>query len=150
MMNGPWSRKHLRSIQVAYQGTDYFNDYFPQLESVYISGYAGLAGFNTMLIRLIANVMGLKTEIIRSSELNIKTKGEQKILDIIKKLGGDRYISGTGAGSKRYIVPEHFKWAGIELVWQKFEHPVYQQKWGEFVPGLSAIDFIMNTGGKKL
>lgn len=145
-----WIRKHLRSIEVAYEKTQYFNNYFPQLEEIYLSGCTGLAGFNTMLIKLIASFMGIKTEIVRSSELGIKTQGEQKILDIIKKLGGDRYISGAGAGSKRYIVPEHFKEAGIELVWQDFKHPVYQQTRGEFVPGLSAIDYLMNTGGTKL
>jgi len=148
--NRTWIRKHLRSIECSYGNTKYFNDYFPQIETIYNSGLTNLAGLNTALIRLITSFLDIKTEIVRSSELGIKTQGEQKILDIIKKLGGNRYISGAGAGSKRYIVPEHFKETGIELVWQDFKHPVYQQTRGEFVPGLSAIDYLMNTGGKKL
>ena len=40
--------------------------------------------------------------------------------------------------------------AGLELIYQDFEHPVYEQtNTPEFVPGLSVIDALMNCGFVK-
>ena len=37
--------------------------------------------------------------------------------------------------------------AGLDLIYQNFEHPLYQQvNAREFVPGLSIIDAMMNCG----
>ena len=38
------------------------------------------------------------------------------------------------------------KGLGIKLLYYDFEHPVYKQLWGDFIPNLSVIDFLFNCG----
>ena len=75
--------------------------------------------------------------------------GLQKIIELIQSVGGTKYISGTGAGSRRYIDGEVFKKEQIELVWQpelKFVYPQYNSE--QFVKNLSIIDVLFNAKDK--
>ena len=69
------------------------------------------------------------------------------IINIVKELGCHRYLSGIGA--RDYYVPELYEQAGIEVIWQAFEHPVYPQQYGGFIPYLSSIDLLFNCGIEK-
>jgi hypothetical protein len=40
---------------------------------------------------------------------------------------------------------DKFQQAGITIGCQDYRHPVYPQLWGEFLPYLSIVDFLMNT-----
>ena len=142
-----WRKKHLRSIIFAYKKAPFFNQYIKEIKRIYNTHWNKLVDLNVSLIKLFNKILGIKTEMVFSSDLKIETTGEQKIIDIVKKLNGDAYISGTGAGSKRYIIPEDFKREGIKLIWRDFQCPTYHQLWGEFVPNLSVIDYLMCEGG---
>jgi len=143
-----WRKKHLRSIVFAYKKAPFFNQYIGQIEKIYKTHWEKLYELNTTLIILFNRFFGIKTKLIFSSELELEDLyGEEKILAIIKKLGGDTYISGRGIGSLRYIKKEDFKKENIKLIWQDFKCPTYHQLWGEFVPNLSAIDYLMCEGG---
>ena len=39
---------------------------------------------------------------------------------------------------------------GIKLEYQHFEHPIYKQLWGDFIPYMSVIDLLFNEGDKSL
>jgi hypothetical protein len=43
-----------------------------------------------------------------------------------------------------------FEAAGIAVETQQYEHPVYAQQHGEFVPSLSALDLLLNHGDEAL
>jgi hypothetical protein len=104
---------------------------------------------NIALIRLLKDILGIKTEIITSSMLKIgNPKGSERNLAICKYLGADIYLSGEGARS--YNNEKEFEREGIKLVYTNFKHPVYHQIWGDFVPNLSIIDLLFNEGGKSL
>jgi len=70
------------------------------------------------------------------------------LISLLKNVGTTEYISGQAA--KKYIEPEKFEKAGIKLTWFEYNHPIYPQIRGEFVPYLSAIDLLMNTGEKAI
>jgi len=54
-------------------------------------------------------------------------------------------LCGGGAGG--YQADQKFADAGIELIYQDFQHPTYPQgDSAAFVPGLSIIDALMNCG----
>lgn len=79
-----------------------------------------LCEFNISLIRLIADCLGLKTKIVLASDLEKyeDLKKQDLIIDIVKKLGGTVYISGTGAQS--YQDEKSFIEQGIELRYDRF------------------------------
>ena len=58
---------------------------------------------NTALIRQILESLKIKRDIRFSSELNVEGIGVEKIVNIVKAVGGDEYLSGEGKGSLRYI-----------------------------------------------
>ena len=80
---------------------------------------------------------------MRSSELPITSKKSDLILDLCRYFQADRYISG--ALGKNYLEEVRFKEAGISIEYQDYQHPVYPQLWGEFLPYMSIVDFWMNT-----
>jgi hypothetical protein len=45
---------------------------------------------------------------------------------------------------------KQFQENGISLKFHQYEHPVYPQLYGEFIPYLSIIDLLMNTGREAL
>ena len=42
------------------------------------------------------------------------------------------------------------KRVGIRVLRQEYRHPVYPQRWGEFVPYLSGLDLLLAHGDKAL
>jgi WbqC-like protein family len=66
------------------------------------------------------------------------------MLNLTKAVGGDVYLSGpTG---HRYLEPELFPAAGVQLRYHEFTPFEYPQLHGAFVPGLSCFDYIANCG----
>jgi hypothetical protein len=61
-------------------------------------------------------------------------------------VGVNRYYSS--AGSKVYMEEEKYLFAeaGIEVVYQAWQHPMYVQRGVEFVSHLSVVDALMNIG----
>ena len=75
-------------------------------------------------------------------------EGDQPLLKICKAVGADTYLAG-GHGA-RYMDGARFRDAGITVVYQQYEHPVYVQQHGEFVPFLSGVDLLLNYGDESL
>ena len=146
-----WNEKHWNSINENYKQTKFFSEYKNQFEIIYMKKWEKLIELNLEIIKLIMKILKIESEIKFSSELNISSKGTEKILDIIKKLDGKKYISGTGTGSKRYLngKEEMFEKEGIVLEFKNFQTQDYQQMYEKIIPNLSIIDMLFNIGSKK-
>ncbi len=73
---------------------------------------------------------------MRSSEIctvDNAVQGMDKIIYILKKLNADKYITGQGEGSKRYINESTFKKEKIELIWHDYKHIEYIQLHEPFI-----------------
>ena len=92
----------------------------------------------------IAGKFGIKPKFVRSSEFHFETKREEKVIDLCVAVGGTRYISGNGA--RVYQAPEHFAKRGVELTYLEYKPIEYPQLWKEFLPCMSALDYIFNCG----
>ena len=140
-----WKKKHWESIKQGYSKAPFFTKYASIFQEIYNTEWEYLADLNICLIKKIADVMGLKTKFIISSEIKVEGVKTERLINILKKIGATEYISGPGA--KDYIEVDRFKESGIRLYWYEFEHPAYPQRGDEFVPYLSLIDLLLNTGG---
>ncbi len=143
-----WNKKHWESIRQNYSKAPFFEKYAPIFREVYENEWEGLASLNITLIKKIAEILGLKTKFIVSSELNVEGVKTERLLNMLKKVGAGEYISGPGA--KDYIEVDGFKENNIKLYWYEYQHPVYPQKRGEFIPYLSVIDLLFNTGDEAI
>jgi len=139
-----WREEHLRLIEINYQKAAFFNQIFGDLIKNYKFASDSLSNFNINFITSIARKFGFNNKFILASDLNLYTKKEQKVIDIVKSLNGNVYYSGTGA--KAYQDSGNFEKEGIRLTYSDFNPFKYEQLWGEFEHNVSVIDYLMNYG----
>ena len=146
-----WSTNHWNSIKQNYAKSSFFLSFQDQFKDIFDKEWNLLIDLNVTLIKTILNILEIKTKIVRSSQIGIHDSGTEKILQTVKMLGGNQYLTGWGTGSRRYIEgkDEQFRNHGIEIIIQKFNHPVYPQLFGEFIPNLTICDTLFNVGAKK-
>jgi hypothetical protein len=77
----------------------------------------------------------------------VEAKSTELLMQIVKKVGGDIYLSGFGG--VKYQEETEFAKAGIKLMYSDFNHPVYKQLWGDFIPNLSVMDLLFNMGNES-
>lgn len=138
-----WRDKHLKTIAAAYGDAPRFAHFFPLLEQVYARGHELLVDLNMELLRLFAGELGVSTPLVMASSRPTAARKSERILDLVLGFGGSSYMSGFG--SREYLEERLFKNNGIRVLWREFEHPEYPQRYGAFVKGLSAMDYLMNT-----
>jgi hypothetical protein len=139
-----WVKKHLKTIEANYRRAEYYNQVFEDYQTLITKEYNNISDLDQAVIEWILKKFDIKTNLVKSSDLNIDSVKENKIIDICKSLNGDVYYSGTGA--KAYQNENTFKDSGIELQYSTFNQITYPQLWGNFEPNVSVIDFLMNCG----
>jgi hypothetical protein len=150
--NSGWNRKHLANINNFYRKSQYFDVYYNDLEKFYTKDYVKLIDLNVDLIKYFCSKLGIDTNIVYSSDIcgdKEFENGLDKILYILENLKTTEYITGSGAGSERYILDEEFEKRKIKLVWNEYEHPTYKQMYGDFESHLAIIDLLFNYGDKS-
>ena len=140
-----WKIKHLKNIESFYKRAPFFQEIFPQLETLFKPEYSNLADMNIEIIKWFANHLGITAKFYRSSDFHLNTKREEHVIDICVLLDADVYLSGQGA--KAYQIEDHFTDKGIQLKYINFKQTPYEQLWGkDFLPSMSALDYVMNCG----
>ncbi len=139
-----WRQKHLSMIRHAYCKAKAFREVFAMLEEAYAMPCTSLRDLNVALLRKTAALLGLYTPTVFSSELGVSGARTERLVDICRRVGADTYLSGMGARS--YLDEELFREAGIDVLWREYDTPRYPQLHGDFIPGLSVVDFLMNCG----
>ena len=146
-----WKQNHWNLITNAYSKAPYFDDYKDDIMEILFSDYTMLGDFDIFAVVKISELLGLNLpDFIKSSDMdNAKGKKVDFILNVCNELSADEYISGIAA--KNYIdykAFQKFEQNKVELFWFEYPHPVYPQIGNEFLPYLSVIDLLFNTGEK--
>ena len=149
-----WNEKHLNNIKNFYGKTKYFNDYYPDLEKFYTKTYDKLIDLNMDMNKWFFKLLDINTEIKYSSQICYyqdvfklnELKGLDKIIHILKQTNTTQYITSKGPGASRYIDEKVFKDSNIELIWNEYKHPTYNQQFGDFIPYMSILDLLFNEG----
>jgi WbqC-like protein family len=138
-----WRKKLLRTFEMAYKKAPYFREIYKLIELILGTKNSHIGGLIKDSIKEITNYLDIKTEIITSSAEfgNTQLKGQERILDICKKLKADQYINPIG-GSDIYS-RSLFQDAGIQLNFLQTTTVKYHQFDEEFYPNLSIIDVLM-------
>ena len=139
-----WNKKHADSLKAFYAKAPYFKEVYSILQDIYESRWENLAELNIEIIMRIVNMLDIERKFIRYSTLKPQGKKMDMIIELCKKVGATVYFSGKGA--MKYQDPKVFEENGIKLVYQEFEHPVYPQRFGEFISNLSILDMLFNVG----
>ncbi len=143
---GNWQRKHWRTIELAYRKAPFFDLYAGDLLRILSEPWCLLRDLDEALFRFCAKCIGIDRPIRRASTMGLTGKKSALVLDMCRKAGASEYL--FGALGRGYADVEAFRAAGIEPLFQTFEHPTYRQLGPGFVPYLSVLDALMNVGGE--
>jgi hypothetical protein len=147
-----WRGNQQQQLEQAYKSAPFSKTMLSIVKSVFENDCSNLSTIAQFSTQALANFFGIssKQRILWSSQLNIYGKGSERVLNIVKSLGGTTYI--TGHGARNYLDHSAFEKSGVTVQYMKYRCTPYAQLHGEFNPFVSALDLIANCGrdGKKL
>jgi WbqC-like protein family len=144
----PWQRRHWRTIEHNYCKAPYFGAYSAKLHSFYQVKWETLVALNETMLRWLLAELGIEITFLCASDHNFEGTKSALVLDMCRKLGATTYI--FGALGRDYADTAAFADAGIEVQFHRYEHPTYPQQHGGFVPHLSVLDLLLNSGPDSL
>jgi hypothetical protein len=144
----PWQRDLVNTIQCNYRKTPYWRDLGDELCALVVKPCSRLVDFNLSVIFLMMRKLGLEREWKLASSLGTAHGGSDLILEICVKMETERYLSGRDG--RNYLDEKPFAEAGIQVLYQDFQHPGYSQLHGAFESALSVIDLYFNHGPASL
>ncbi len=145
----PWARKHWRTIEQAYGKAAFFCEHEAWLRDTYQRDWEWLNDLNLHLLDYFIAALGIRTRIVRASELDVPGAATQRLANLIHVVGGTRYYSGAYA-LDAYLDASMLEKAGIVLELQEWTTPAYPQLYEPFAPDLSILDLLLNCGPESL
>ena len=139
-----WAERHWLSLRHNYCKAPFWDEYCGFFEQTYRKDWKLLIDLNLYLIKGLMVIFNLRTPLVMASSLGVSGSKNEAILAKCRKVGAETILSGNGA--KGYIKINLFNEAGIEVVFQDFCHPTYQQCYGDFVSNLSVVDYLFCNG----
>lgn len=144
-----WGPNHFATLRHAYREAGFFSTYAGAFRKVLEARWERLVDLDIAMIEVLREAFGIRTPLLRSSELGVDGAKAGLILNLCKALGADQLLAGFG-GSRRYLDREEFERHGVEVQWHQFAHPQYKQCGpAPFIPGLAAVDLLFNAGPRS-
>lgn len=166
-----WRNKLIKSIEINYSKSPYFEETIDLIHSIIFSDIEILDQFNTNSIISICKHLDINTEIqqyplayleiekiltdtysnlesysmpTNKQTLDIKTK---RVIEICKYEKADVFINAIGGESlyNKQVFAEY----GIDLFFIKTHSIEYKQQWNKFEPNMSILYVLMNCGKEK-
>lgn len=140
-----WNKKHWNTITANYGKAPNFKANKELFESLYLDCNTDyLSEINLSFIKAINNVLGITTEVLDSRELNLEGDKNERLVEAVKKVNGDLYLSGPAAQS--YLNEGLFNQEGIQVEWKNYSgYPAYPSIHDNFQHGVSVLDLIFNN-----
>lgn len=141
--NEKWIAKFKTTLRQAYGKAPFFDSVYPEIENILSLGNSNLSEFVAASLQSICKIMGIDTEIITSSSSfdNAMLKGQERILDICKKMEADTYINAING--REIYCSEHFKSKNVRLRFLRPRKIEYRQHTNTFIENLSILDVLM-------
>jgi hypothetical protein len=145
----PWGGIHFSTLRHAYRQAEHFDTYAPALRAILEARWERLTDINRAMLEFLRDAFGIRTPLVRSSELAVEGAKSDLILNLCRAVGADTLLAGFG-GSRGYLDAEAFARAGVRIRWHEFTHPTYRQCAAQaFMPGLASIDLLLNCGAQS-
>jgi hypothetical protein len=144
----PWQKRHWSTLELHLKKAPFWKDYAPGLRPFYERRWERLAELNLELTLWFFQQLGLQVPWKLESAIGTSTQSTERLIELCKKTGCDTYLSG--AGGRDYMDEDRFRQEGLSLRYQNYVHPVYAQRYGDFLPYMSVVDLLMNVGPDSL
>jgi len=138
-----WRRRTWLAIETHYGTAPHFARYADELREVFATRWERVLDLDLHLLELARGWFRIHVPIVRASSLDLAGTGTERMIDLCKKVGAHGFLAGGDA-----VDDEAMGRAGMRLIWQHFEHPVYAQRYAElgFIANLGFLDLLLNHG----
>ena len=146
IIDNTWAKKHWNTIKQNYSKSKYFIVYELLFEDFFKNcREESLSLINYKFIRMINEILGIKTKISWSSDFILVDGKSERLLGLCKDCHATEYISGPAA--KNYLDESLFEQHSIKVTWMDYsDYPEYDQRFAPFEHGVTILDLIFNEG----
>ena len=136
---------HCRALKFNYCQANHYQPYVDAIVALIEDPPPLLADLTIGCIEGMAQMLNIDTPTIRSSTLNnIGTKADL-LASICQQVDATEYVSPPG--SREYLeASDAFEKIGVPVRYFGYQHPVYHQPFGDFLPYMSSLDMLFNCG----
>jgi hypothetical protein len=147
LANPSFREKHIKTLYQIYGRAPCYQSLIDIVHPALTGDAVSISQINLLLLRSIATAIGIRCQFVVSSDLSIEAVGDERLIQIVKKLGGDCYLSGPGG--ENYQSREKFEAEGLALEVRTYRPVPYEAPRFSFVPGLSIVDALAVSGPQK-
>jgi len=155
-----WRRKHLRTLRHFYASSPHAGAILERLAATLDPDATRLVDVSTPTVRLLAELLGIETPILVSSEhgehglegvyrasFPDQPSPTHRIIAYMQALGATELLEGESG--QAYMDLDLCSAHGITVTFQRYRHPVYTQLHEPFVSHLSALDLLLCRGASE-
>lgn len=140
-----WRRKLHNLVYNSYHRAPFYQPHAGALLEIINRDWPSLADLNLALIAYLKDALGIRTPSLLLSAMGTDLgHRNQQLINICHYLDADTYLSGQGA--RAYLDQKQFHRAGLKVEFQDYTPVKYPQIHSPFIPNLSVIDLLFNTG----
>ncbi len=141
-----WRREHVELLAQTYAPAPFQKEMLALVEAVYQPPATTICEVASASIEAVCSYFEFPKpgQIVKSSQLDIAGQSSQRVLDIVKHLGGSTYV--TGHGARNYLDHSLFEASGVRVEYLDYQKIPYPQLHGAFTPTVSILDLIANLG----
>lgn len=147
-----WEEEHSQILQLAYGRSLYYNQLKDLINEIYRNNkFQSLSEFNQNSIKHICSLLNIKTKFVSSSDFDLKGDRLERLINLIKDIGANEYISGPSASvylkDSEYLFSDN----NIKLTYKTYnEYPKYTQLSEPFEPYVSILDVLANVSYNEI
>jgi hypothetical protein len=144
-----WQHRQRQALVTNYRRAPHWESLEGFFGDLFSRGWDSVAALNIHVVKRLAAILGITTPIHVASGLGpLPEEPDERLIALTKRFGAGTYLAGSGGHD--YMDLSKYERAGIEVVFQDYRHPRYDQLFGEFESHLSIIDLIYNHGEASL
>lgn len=147
-----WRDRHLALLAQSFEGAPHARDALNLAREVYASEHSSIGHLARASMLALGEYFCLLQgkRVLDARSLGIAGSGSQRVLDIVRLVGGTVYV--TGHGARNYLDHEAFDRAGVQVEYMCYDRNPYPQSWGQFTPYVTGLDLVAYTGrqGREL
>jgi hypothetical protein len=144
-----WQHKQKQALLTNYRRAPFYAYLEAFFNEVFSHSWTFISELNIQVVKRLAGILGMDARVFVASELGeFPQDPDERLIAMTKHFGAETYLAG--AGGIQYMDLTKYKKNGIKVIFQHYQHPVYEQLYGDFEPYMSAIDLMLNHGEKSV
>ncbi|WP_201772364.1 WbqC family protein [Hoeflea sp. BAL378] len=141
-----WAERHLSLLEESLRHAPFAEDAFDLFRTVVAGKHDTIGELARASMMALSRYFGLEdgTRFVDSRDLGVGGSSSQRLLGLVKAVGGTDYI--TGHGARNYLDHGIFEAEGISVSYMDYQRTPYPQSHGAFTPYVTGLDLVAHCG----